>query len=138
MYVLSFFTFFFFFLMIRRPPRSTRTDTLFPYMTLFRSRDRRHGRGGGAHRLRFAADGRGADLAERPRRQGFQGVDEMSGSLHRREVVAGLLAGRDENLLVVSGLGSSCWDVEAAGRSEERRVGKEGGGTYRSRWSPYP
>src|SRR5215204_7456018 len=34
--------FFFFFLMIRRPPRST----LFPYTTLFRSRDRRaeHGR----------------------------------------------------------------------------------------------
>src|SRR3546814_18554863 len=44
-----------FFLMIRRPPRSTRTDTLFPYTTLFRSgrvgqgrRDRRHG--GGARR----------------------------------------------------------------------------------------
>src|SRR3546814_12849378 len=28
---------FMFFLMIRRPPRSTRTDTLFPYTTLFRS-----------------------------------------------------------------------------------------------------
>src|SRR3546814_3573041 len=27
-----------FVLMIRRPPRSTRTDTLFPYTTLFRSR----------------------------------------------------------------------------------------------------
>src|SRR3546814_3972980 len=27
--------------MIRRPPRSTRTDTLFPYTTLFRSTDRR-------------------------------------------------------------------------------------------------
>src|SRR3546814_20228006 len=27
----------FFFLMIRRPPRRTRTDTLFPYTTLFRS-----------------------------------------------------------------------------------------------------
>src|SRR3546814_3489034 len=46
---------FFFFLMIRRPPRSTRTDTLFPYTTLFRSplqcgrlhelRDTRLGRG---------------------------------------------------------------------------------------------
>src|SRR3546814_1014014 len=30
-------SFLFFFLMIRRPPRSTRTDTLFPYTTLFRS-----------------------------------------------------------------------------------------------------
>src|SRR3546814_19679634 len=31
---------FFFFLMIRRPQRSTRTDTLFPYTTLFRSQPR--------------------------------------------------------------------------------------------------
>src|SRR3546814_16600105 len=34
---MCFFVYFFFFLMIRRPPRSTRTDTLFPYTTLFRS-----------------------------------------------------------------------------------------------------
>src|SRR3546814_15189997 len=34
---------YFFFLMIRRPPRSTRTDTLFPYTTLFRSHQRDHG-----------------------------------------------------------------------------------------------
>src|SRR3546814_46581 len=38
----------FFFLMIRRPPRSTRTDTLFPYTTLFRS----HGLGRGARHRR--------------------------------------------------------------------------------------
>src|SRR3546814_11120264 len=37
----------FFFLMIRRPPRSTRTDTLFPYTTLFRS-PRCHSRQGAA------------------------------------------------------------------------------------------
>src|SRR3546814_6928985 len=37
LFCLSFFLLFFFFLMIRRPPRSTRTDTLFPYTTLFRS-----------------------------------------------------------------------------------------------------
>src|SRR3546814_13809415 len=30
-----------FFLMIRRPPRSTLTDTLFPYTTLFRSSEKR-------------------------------------------------------------------------------------------------
>src|SRR3546814_17338083 len=29
----------FFFLILRRPPRTTRTDTLFPYTTLFRSRN---------------------------------------------------------------------------------------------------
>src|SRR3546814_20677702 len=41
-----FYYIFVFFLMIRRPPRSTRTDTLFPYTTLFRSirmRDRYSG-----------------------------------------------------------------------------------------------
>src|SRR3546814_3264622 len=32
--------------MIRRPPRSTRTDTLFPYTTLFRSRHPRSHRAG--------------------------------------------------------------------------------------------
>src|SRR3546814_6528178 len=36
---------FLFFLMIRRPPRSTRTDTLFPYTTLFRSPVIERGRG---------------------------------------------------------------------------------------------
>src|SRR3546814_6646040 len=46
-----------FFLMIRRPPRSTRTDTLFPYTTLFRSysslsrRLPRGGRGGGTRTI---------------------------------------------------------------------------------------
>src|SRR3546814_6243480 len=38
--------------MIRRPPRSTRPDTLFPYTTLFRSRDRGAGRPGPAQALR--------------------------------------------------------------------------------------
>src|SRR3546814_3549123 len=37
MYARSMLWFIFFFLIIRRPPRSTRTDTLFPYTTLFRS-----------------------------------------------------------------------------------------------------
>src|SRR3546814_16072485 len=46
----------FFFLMIRRPPRSTRTDTLFPYTTLFRSGQvhlarRPHHAGGARRRL---------------------------------------------------------------------------------------
>src|SRR3546814_9458877 len=44
----------FFFLMIRRPPRSTRTDTLFPYTTLFRSVGQAVGRdvvAFGQHRL---------------------------------------------------------------------------------------
>src|SRR3546814_15955750 len=39
-YCFSFICVYFVFLMNRRPPRSTRTDTLFPYTTLFRSRPR--------------------------------------------------------------------------------------------------
>src|SRR3546814_13088080 len=46
----------FFFLMIRRPPRSTRTDTLFPYTTLFRSESY----------LRHAAASRDVRLFEMP------------------------------------------------------------------------
>src|SRR3546814_20427183 len=51
-----------FFLMIRRPPRSTRTDTLFPYTTLFRS--------AGAGGLQGDAEDHVADhhLAERDHR----------------------------------------------------------------------
>src|SRR3546814_10999202 len=68
-----------FFLMIRRPPRSTRTDTLFPYTTLFRSaadaradRSRDGGRvryvGGGLFRARAQCDARPLDLARRAHR----------------------------------------------------------------------
>src|SRR3546814_1056671 len=49
--------------MIRRPPRSTRTDTLFPYTTLFRSKDREN--------LRFA------DFVE----EGFRARPPMIGCL---------------------------------------------------------
>src|SRR3546814_16952010 len=56
----------FFFLMIRRPPRSTRTDTLFPYTTLFRSLRlgglrRRRGRYAGLGRVQ-PLDDLGSDI----------------------------------------------------------------------------
>src|SRR3546814_9183251 len=47
----SYFVFILFFLMIRRPPRSTRTDTLFPYTTLFRSAEPRSARRQSRRRL---------------------------------------------------------------------------------------
>src|SRR3546814_12606732 len=53
----------FFFLMIRRPPRSTRTDTLFPYTTLFRS-SRRIGRLSGVLHLHEVAPGVGPRAVE--------------------------------------------------------------------------
>src|SRR3546814_9207646 len=61
----SYLLFVFFFLMIRRPPRSTRTDTLFPYTTLFRSQpgvEQRHREWRQA--LRNVADDRDATLLE--------------------------------------------------------------------------
>src|SRR3546814_10285788 len=54
--------------MIRRPPRSTRTDTLFPYTTLFRSGPEQHGHVGVV--LRIA--GLGVEL-------GLVGLDEILG-----------------------------------------------------------
>src|SRR3546814_15242895 len=59
MYLLSSYSLFFF-LLIRRPPSSTRTDTLFPYTTLFRARQigagapfRLHGRFDRFHRVQL-------------------------------------------------------------------------------------
>src|SRR3546814_4685049 len=71
--------------MIRRPPRSTRTDTLFPYTTLFRSgsRPRAEARGRGQIALRAADD--------RPRP--LQGGQRYAGAPRRRQVAR---AGRSE------------------------------------------
>src|SRR3546814_9656931 len=76
--------------MIRRPPRSTRTDTLFPYTTLFRSRSRgrRHAHQPArlpdrAHRRDGKPDGE--DAAGRARHAGAL-------MLGRRDVVGGLIA----------------------------------------------
>src|SRR3546814_3736097 len=87
---------FFFFLMIRRPPRSTRTDTLFPYTTLFRSDCRRQGQararprseaGGAADRPpdlgngdRFGDEPLGAELA-RPAAEGQPRSEEHTSEL---------------------------------------------------------
>src|SRR3546814_20047065 len=60
----------FFFLMIRRPPRSTRTDTLFPYTTLFRSLERL---GGGQIGDRGAEEKAGQHLVLRKRRNACEG-----------------------------------------------------------------
>src|SRR3546814_14483785 len=71
-----------FFLMIRRPPRSTRTDTLFPYTTLFRSppsRVRSVRRARGATRrdgVTAAGDGR-----DRDDRRGFGRSEEHTSEL---------------------------------------------------------
>src|SRR3546814_19206893 len=74
--------------MIRRPPGSTRTDTLFPYPTFFRSR------GVGAGRLDRAVRGLGVEVGEAP---GFGelGPDRR---LHAGDAAA-LLVDQDRNVV---------------------------------------
>src|SRR3546814_7174176 len=62
--------------MIRRPPRSTRTDTLFPYTTLFRSADP-----GG----RRASD-RGGQMAQAVEPDGGADMGACRDPVHRRDV----------------------------------------------------
>src|SRR3546814_12485757 len=79
----------FFFLMIRRPPRSTRTDTLFPYTTLFRSprrgRVRRARLAATACRARHGAAGDrelvGVDSAHHPSKAGDVRSEEHTSEL---------------------------------------------------------
>src|SRR3546814_14984713 len=107
--------------MIRRPPRSTRTDTLLPYTTLFRSGDADLLADDGAQQCRIA---RLADA-----RLGIAGIPQRA-----RET------GFDPGQRVDSGVQSVlALDHEYSPfvRSEERRVGKECVSTCRSRWSPY-
>src|SRR3546814_16101165 len=109
---------FVFFLMIRRPPRSTRTDTLFPYTTLFRSRPSRA-------------------FAGARRRQHRPSLRDQVDTAF---VVA---SGTQWGAIVVVGapvpvaIPAAGFDTLAQVRSEERRVGKECVSTCRYRWSPY-
>src|SRR3546814_17778548 len=132
--------------MIRRPPRSTRTDTLFPYTTLFRSvfrilRENRTScptQGGddiATCVVVVAADrSRGVDRVP----QAARGIVDMT-----RDPVVRVVAvdgGIDLGFAMARqhGTGGEApRDGQSAGRSEERRVGKECGSTCRSRWSPY-
>src|SRR3546814_14563981 len=113
--------------MKRRPPRSTRTDTLFPYTTLFRSlaisvRDHKD-----EVRLSTALN----RLVEEDLGLLWETDDETHETLLR-----GL---NDEHLaLALDRLGRRYGLSIASGppRAEERRVGEEWGSTGRSRWLP--
>src|SRR3546814_11616715 len=130
--------------MIRRTPRSTRTDTLFPYTTLFRS-------------IVDAAQALGAGLVLKVRAPDASELPQMkSGS-----VLIGMLDPFDqEGLARLAGAGLTAFALEAAPRITRaqsldvlssqanlagykavqigrRRVGKECVRTCRSRWWPY-
>src|SRR3546814_13057797 len=113
--------FVFFFLMLRRPPRSTRTDTLFPYTTLFRSSDQ-CARQGGLTRLHQHAELVDRELADRRPRAKRPAPGRDAGSDGRRRVDGAAHTGDDAGV---------------DRRSEERRVGKECVSTCTSWWSQY-
>src|SRR3546814_14469569 len=112
--------------MIRRPPRSTRTDTLFPYTTLFRS-DLASRRIDAvlreAEKLVHAGT---KELLIISQDTSAYGVDT------RHE--ARQWKGREVRAHMTD-LARELGQLRTA-RSEERRVGKECGSTCRSRWSP--
>src|SRR3546814_18862876 len=121
----------FFFLMIRRPPRSTRTDTLFPYTTLFRSPKWRKemrkfvaGFGLCAMALGLSACGSGGGVFNRDR------PDEFAVTR-----AAPLVVPPDFSL--VPPQSGAAGRAASNDSSDERRVGKEGVSTCRSRGSPY-
>src|SRR3546814_14578458 len=100
--------------MIRRPPRSTRTDTLFPYTTLFR--------------------------AILPAVAAVH--DAAAGGAADRAPAAGEAAGAEQPLAAPGRGGGARRPLarrpgQLVDRSEERRVGKECVSTCRSRWWPY-
>src|SRR3546814_20754010 len=112
--------------MIRRPPRSTRTDTLFPYTTLFRSvlagvavfcifiwmlvGNQRHSINAIASHVQIRKNK----------------VSRMPADASRE--ILGLFPPLEKRV---------SRQKRALARSEERRVGKECVSTCRSRWSPY-
>src|SRR3546814_11836841 len=97
--------------MIRRPPRSTRTDTLFPYTTLFRSFERERDAD------RIADDGDVAPFAHDP------------GLADRQHEILGI--GHVEAAAIEQFVFQ---EDDRVGRAEERRVGKECVSPCRSRW----
>src|SRR3546814_18662255 len=131
--------------MIRRPPRSTRTDTLFPYTTLFRSsRQRRRisslllGRFDDPTRLNplftllfYIPHGRAGSV--RVSYQEAELVNWTEFAKSRSEMGAAFL--RFLGYFRADGA-KAIGAIEAAFRSEERRVGKECVSPCRSKGSP--
>src|SRR3546814_14357209 len=114
---------FIFFLMIRRPPRSTRTDTLFPYTTLFRSGFRDSAPVPCRHALGHFAAGRPPQ--GRPDQSALAAFSASSSSFGARSETSCRMCSATVSRL------------RASSRSEERRVGQECVSTGRTRWSPY-
>src|SRR3546814_12148914 len=104
--------------MIRRPPKSTRTDTLFPYTTLFRS-------------FAVLSIENPPTIAHAfPNLKTWDEINRasMKDWADRRSLLSSILTGVGQ--VVARGIADPS-------RSEERRVGKECVSTCSSRWSRY-
>src|SRR3546814_18962584 len=109
--------------MIRRPSRSTRTDTLFPYTTLFRS-----------------VEPFGNATIEAFYQYEWEPLEAPAPGSYFSFLDVGSRNAVDHASV---SFGGAAEDPESLGllldnpRSEERRVGKECVSTCRSRWAPY-
>src|SRR3546814_11316032 len=122
--------------MIRRPPRSTRTDTLFPYTTLFRSSARQAERKKGPEHGPDPGDDRAPD---RPIKHTVREGHELGRKRHKG--VEHHEANGSEDTPVAPGEDDVLARLDRdlpfpTARSDETRVGKECVSTCRSRWSP--
>src|SRR3546814_20015859 len=128
--------------MIRRPTRSTRTDTLFPYTTIFRSAVHVANAQPDRRRARFLVGTRMAAQALVGIRHqiavGRAGMDDAGIDVGGLPVHGGGGAFQREfgDVLAVLGAPHIGRAVPARDRSEERRVGKECVSTCSSGWSP--
>src|SRR3546814_19991878 len=104
--------------MIRRPPRSTRTDTLFPYTTLFRAQ------------AIFRLGGR---IDQRTGAGDPAGADDLHFRLHELDHVVDRVAGFDVADMAID----IDRDRRVGIRSAERREGKACASTCRYRWQTY-
>src|SRR3546814_20723195 len=131
--------------MFRRPPRSTRTDTLFPYTTLFRSKVGLIAKGvkgpfeslstiplpaiahvnTNGHTHHYMVIYRVSKLQ-------VHVMDPADGRIHK--IPNGDFQRMWTGVLLLLSPGQL---FEKGSRSEERRVGKECVSTCRSRWAPY-
>src|SRR3546814_17526318 len=132
--------------MIRRPPRSTRTDTLFPYTTLFRAycspgaglstpkRSKSRAREALSPKIPAFSDIKFHGSTEALHLGQQHRIDDMHDAIRLVEVAGGhgrlVTACRGAQYLVAVHLGGQFL------RSEERRVGEECVSTGRSRGSP--
>src|SRR3546814_11376120 len=106
--------------MKRRPPRPTRTDTLFPYPTLFRSKGEAAGFALYFHNY--------STFLAKP---GLYLEDLFVQPAQRGKGIGKRLLAELAQIGIARGCGRFEW------RSEERRVGNECVSTCRSRWSAY-